>query len=265
MNKSFNPILLLCLVITLSACSLPGPASLPTAIVQPSVTSLPPTDTPFPPTDTLVPTDTSIPTPILTETPVGQIFRDDFTGALQPGWTWKNENSSRWTITTDGWLQITGEDPSLFGDGIQSNLLWRDPPTGEYQVTVHVNAATTTNFQQATLYLYQDGDNFVAINRGFCSFCVAGGNGIYMEYKYAGAWGTFRQATLSNDVYLRLVTRGDVIEGFYALQPDQWKSMGKVGNYLKNFEIGLGVSNVDSNNINSDLIGRFDYIEIALP
>jgi hypothetical protein len=68
---------------------------------------------------------------IPTATPENQIFRDDFSGTLQPGWTWEHENTDRWSITSDGWLQILGEDTALLYGQAQSNLLWRELPQGD--------------------------------------------------------------------------------------------------------------------------------------
>jgi hypothetical protein len=194
------------------------------------------------------------------------LFRDDFAGTLQPGWAWENENPSRWSITQDGWLQIIGEDASLLHNGIQSNLLCREAPTGEFQIRVHLSADPIENFQQVTLYLYQDGNNYVAMNRGYCGPCETGGSGMFMEYKFAGSWGAYNVKTEDTDVLLRLVNQGKTVTGYYSFEPGgEWHRFGRVGKYLEHAKVCLGVSNVDSAGINADLIGRFDYIEIVLP
>jgi len=122
-------------------------------------TPIPPAPEPTPVPPTVPPEPTVEPSPELTSTPEKQIFRDDFTGELQPGWTWESENPDRWTITDDGWLQIIGEDSSLLADEQQSNLLWMDLPGGDFVITVHMKAQPIVNFQQATLYIYEDPDN----------------------------------------------------------------------------------------------------------
>ena len=213
------------------------------------------------PLPTLV--NTLEPTPSVT--PVGQLFRDDFIGSIQPGWIWQNENPSRWTIQPDGWLQITGEDASLLAGGTQSNLLCRNAPDGDFQITVHLSADPIANFQQATLYLYQDGENFVAINRGFCGPCETRGSGMFVEYKYSGSFGTYHVKTEDTDVFLRLVSQERAITGYYAFEPGELQPFGKVGNYLESPKICLGVSNVDSSGIVADLVGKFDYMEVSRP
>lgn len=212
-----------------------------------------------------IPLLTNMPESTPTVTLVGQLFRDDFTGGIQAGWTWENENPSRWTITPEGWLQVIGEDASLLGNGFQNNLLCRNAPNGDFQISVHIIADPISDFQQATLYLYQDGDNYIAINRGYCSICDIGGSGLFMEYKYSGKWGTYTVKSQDTDIFLRLVSQGEAIIGYYAFEPEDWQRFGKIGYYLDNANICLGVSNVDQTGINADLVGRFDYLEISLP
>jgi len=219
----------------------------------------------------VVPTDTKPPEPTLTNTleptntPEGQIFHDDFNVGLKLGWTWQDENPDRWRITPEGWLEIAGEDPSLLGDGHQSNLLCRPAPAGDYQITVHVYANTFANFQQATLYVYMDGQNYIALLRGFCGPCFSGGNGLFMEYKMAGSPGAYKIPTDESYVFLRLVVQGTSITGYYAFAPEEWQRFGSIGNFIKDPSICLGVSNVDGQGIDADLVGMFDYIDISLP
>lgn len=196
---------------------------------------------------------------------IGSLFRDDFTGSLQKGWVWQNENPSRWEITPDGWLNIIGEDQSLLSNGEQSNLVCRDIPAGDVQATVHLFADPAADFQQATLYFFQDGDNFVAVNRGYCSPCDTGGNGIFMEYKEAGNWQSYNVKTNATDLYLRLTRRENVITATYALEPEAWATVGRVTSGLDISQICLGVTNADSSGIKADLSGEFDYLEVSLP
>lgn len=258
-------------LLSLSACG--APESTPQQVVSQPTQAEPtalPTETPIPAsTDTPAPTATSAPTAL----PEGMLFRDDFSGSLQPGWTWENEKPDRWKITDDGWLQIRGEDPSALGGQAQSNMLFRDLPSGDFMITVHVTAATNSNFQQAAIFLFEDVDNYVAINRGFCDPCFPGnGNGIFMDYKIGGkAYWLASSSTETKvqtdavDVYLRLVSQGKIIYAYYAFQPDDWQLLNRTGDFFEFKRVGLGVTNSDANGIDSDLIGSFDYFEISNP
>lgn len=251
----------------LTACNTVTQTVEPTQTVVPTNTQIP-TETQKPiPTETLtpLPTETPEPTTPPTNTPEGMLFRDDFNSELAEGWTWQEENPSRWTITEDGWLQIIGEDSGLLAEGRQSNFLWRVLPGGDVEVTVHLIAAPIVNFQQATIYFYEDGNNYVAINRGFCDICETGGDGIYMEYKIHGKWGAYNVATDDTDLYLRLLIEDKIISGYYAIEYGQWERLGRFGDYFNFTKVGIGVTNLDINGIDADLVGLFDYFEIQRP
>ena len=258
---------LLSILFVLTACGAPvqpEPTPAPPPTKAPEPTPIPPTEPPPEPTAEPSPE----PAPIIepTATPENQIFRDDFTGELQPGWNWENENPDRWTITEDGWLQIMGEDPSLLGGDAQSNLLWRDLPGGDFSISVHLKTQPLVNFQQATIYLYEDVENFVALNRGYCDICLEGGNAYYFEFKIGGEWGSYNHPTDATDVYLRLTREGDVISGYYAEEPGQWERIGRYGGtYFEFKHVGIGVTNADPNSVDGDLVGQFDYFEITRP
>lgn len=189
----------------------------------------------------------------------GVIFRDDFTGELQPGWTWENEDKEKWSITGDGFLEIIGGHDSLIGHKQQLNLLWHDLPEEDFVVSVHVIADPKENFQQAAIYIYEDPQNFVTINRGYCGPC--GGSGFYMDHRIGGAGGTYRVSSTKTDVYLRLESKNKTISGYYATQPDKWVRLGRVGNYFAFKKVGLGVTN--SGDTKNKIHGKFDWFEIS--
>ena len=262
-TKSVFPVLVICALV-LAACQSPQTAQQPPAtesVEQPTNAPVP-TNTPMP-TNTALPTET--PRPTNTPLPAGVLFRDDFNGEFQDGWRWQNENPEKWAFTDDGWLQIVGQDGFILdgGENLQTNMLWRDIPSGDIVVTVHIVTKPNTNFQQTAIFLYEDGENFIVINRGFCEPC--GGNGIYMDYRIQGSIGNYKYLTEATDVYLRLEIVGDVIAGYYALQPDQWMRLGRFGNYFTFRQVGLGVSNVDPFGADSDVVGSYDYFEISVP
>jgi len=96
--------ILLPIMLVLTPCSPAAPASTETVVKsatqlqEPTTTEIIPTATEIPPTATTEPTVGIIPT----ATSEGQIFRDDFSGSLQPGWRWESENSNKWSFTKDG-------------------------------------------------------------------------------------------------------------------------------------------------------------------
>jgi len=265
MSRKLKAVLLISFIyLTLVGCT-PAPEATP--LQGPADTKVPDTAQPEPTATEELAVDTREPTaipyqPTLTPLPAGVLFRDDFDGELQPGWEWENENPERWAITDDGWLEIVGEHDSLLGHEYQNNLLWYPLPGGDFVITVHLKTSPYENFQQATIYLYEDPENFIALNRGYCDICQTGGGGFYMEYKIGGKFNAYQIATDAEDVYLRLESKGTILSGYYATEPDQWKRIGRFGDYFDFKNVGIGVTNSGTPN---DVIGLFDYFEISLP
>ena len=265
MNKMLIPLIIILIFLVGCQAAPPEPDVVINAPPADDPTPLPPTEMPTTePTEKPQPTD--IPPPP-TNTPLaeGVLFRDEFDGELQPGWEWENENIFTWDLTDDGWLEIEGEAQSLLGDGYQANLLWRDLPNGDFVITIHLRANPSENFHQATIYIYEDPNNYIAFNRGFCDICETGGGGFFMEYKIEEinvAWGAYSAATEAQDVYLKLESVDKTISGYYATEEGEWIRLGRFGNYFEFSRVGLGVTNINAESV---VTGYFDYFEIAEP
>lgn len=219
------------------------------------------------PSEPVPPTETPRPEP--TPLPAGIIFRDDFDGYFQPGWEWYEEDPERWEFVEFGgkyWLQMTG------GVG-RTNYLLRPAPEGNFIITAHLIADPQENFQQANIGVYEDFNNYIVLNVGFCSMCVEGGEGFYMETfidnnPFDFAYRIPRDQDLK-DVYLRLVIDVDgSITGYYATPEDSqnWIKLGAFGNYFEFKTVGIGVLNVfEGENTASNIEAIYDYFEISTP
>jgi hypothetical protein len=270
-----NPILLaLPILVLLSAC---GQAETPAPTLPPDPTEEPiaePANT-EPPPPTKEPTATAIPPtaapPTATSLPQGVLLRDDFEGSLQPGWTWINEDPSRWSFTTGGKLEIVGDDVSFFMDGDfgMVNFLTRDLPDGEFAITTRVEADPDENFEQATIYIFENPDNYIALNIGYCGICSTNGPGFFMETyidnnPFGNAYAINRDSELT-DVLLKLENTGESLIGYYAIPGQDWQRVGAFGNFFDFNSVGLGATNSNSEGVVEDVVAQFDYFEISEP
>jgi len=229
----------------------------PDAVVEVPTEEVIPSDTPLP-----VPTET--PEPTLVPTPIGQIFRDDFSNGMDSSWRWENENPDNWSISNDGFLEIIAEDDfGLDQEFPMKNMLFRDLPEGEIVITMHLEAEPDTNFQQAAIWLWENGDTHVSVNRGFCAPC--GGGGFYFDYNIPGLAPTTYQLPGydQTDVYLRIEISADQISLYYAVEENQWERLGRFGNLFAFTQVGIGISNIDPFGSDDDLLARIDYFEIT--
>jgi len=69
------------------------------------------------------------------------------------------------------------------------------------------------------------------------------------------------------DIYIRLVSEGGTITGYYATKPDEWNRIAQIENSFEFNEIGLGTTNSLSVNMkpSKNLVSHFDYFEISEP
>ena len=266
MNRSLffaGGVLLLCL----SSCASPAETQVVEQAVEPMVevtATAVPTNTLLP-TSTVTPEPTSIPEP--TALPEGILFRDDFTGYLQPGWRWDSEDPTRWSfvnIQGKPWLE-------LIGTSVRSNVLMRDLPAGDFSISVHVKADPRMNFHQANIFVFQDLDNYVAVNTGYCQPCPVGGYGYFMETNSTGATAPVNhyelpRADTDMDVYLKIEVVDNVISGYYATTPGEWVRIGRFGNFFTLTSIGLSATNSSPpSGTPEDIIAQFDYFEVSMP
>jgi hypothetical protein len=203
-------------------------------------------------------------------------FREDFDGGLNPAWSWINEDPDRWQVADDGWLEITADDPPIAGDTIEIpmvNLLTRAIPQGvDIAVTTRVSADPDENFEQAALYLIEDGDSFVLVNIGFCDFC--GGKGIYLEafsnnQQLLEGLQFFPLPAEASEVWLRLEysPSGNAVVALVAVNEGEWQRVGEIVREPPAFVmLGIGAINLPGpeSNPEQDLLARYDFVELEV-
>ena len=245
MNRS-TLLITVFLGILLSACA---PPAMPSPTVSPppaaTSTSLPTATQPAP---TVTPTFTATATPY-------PLFWDDFSGELQPGWSWIRENDALWSLTSQpGFLRIV-----LDSAGRSRNLLVRSVASENFQITTHVLFKPTTNFQAAGITVYQDDAIMVNLIRAYCNttnVCV--GNGAYFDRIENGRFtgSNFGIDTkLKDEAYLRIDKEGSVFTAYYSDDGANWQAIGQHELFMTDPKVGL--TNGGSHIVGA--IALFDY------
>jgi serine/threonine protein kinase len=217
--------------------------------------------------NTSIPTNSPVPSPSSTVRPPTEIasagtFRDDFDSQLAAGWTWLAEDPSKWSLTAEsGSLQILASDSSLDGPALPYNILVRDAPTGDFEITTSLRFAPTSNYQVAGLIIFEDRGNALQFGRAFCDLpeaCV--GDGIYFDnYENGSITGSnYRTAYQGEVLYLRLQRSGNVYSGFFSENGEQWT---KLGEHVRDFSqprVGLIAAQAPT-----EIAALFDYFTIG--
>jgi len=211
----------------LLACSLAGAQPTAEIIVEPTVRaespSLPPTTAPELPTAPPEPTAVA-----------PSLFRDDFNGVLDPGWSWWKSDAPGWSLShMDGWLRLNLSTGSFFSASPPENLLVRTAPPGDFDMTTFLRFSPHNNFELAGLVVVFDDHSALQFGRGFCSTEAAApsciGDGLYFDDIQNGTpvGGNFAtQALLGLDYMLQVQRQGNTYLASLSTDGTSWTAVG---------------------------------------
>jgi predicted amidohydrolase YtcJ len=196
------------------------------------------------------------------------VFRDDFEGALDPGWSWYQNDAPGWTLSNmPGWLRLNLSTGSFFSATPPANLLLRPAPSGDFELETWLRFSPYRNFEIAGLVVVFDDHSVVQFGRGFCEVpgsaeCV--GDGLYFDNIQGGSpvGGNFPAPSLLGvDYLLRLQRQGHGYSASYSTDGSNWVSLGSHTVDKAPMSIGLIAAQAESAGNYAD----FDYFEITAP
>jgi len=164
----------------------------------------------------------------LTTGNAAELFRDDFTNQLAPGWSWIRENPSGWRVTERG-LEIRIQPGNMWGPANDAtNVLVRPLPAtknGAIEIAVTAGHRPTEQYEQADLVWYYDDRHMVKLGREL----VDGKLSIVMGREEKDRTRTIAIIPIqSAEVRLRLIGKANSIRGEYRLGDDtDWQTAGE--------------------------------------
>src|SRR5688572_6020806 len=170
-------------------------------------------------------------------------FTDNFENQLGEGWEWLAEDPSRWSLTeVPGWLQIMASDASFDGPSFPTNVLLRDAPSGDFEISTLLQFSPTSNFQFAGLVVFQDKQNVLQYGRAFCELPdICPGGGIYFDNMENGSI-TGSSPMIATDipaVHLRLRRVETTYTAYYSEDGETWILLGEQIRDLSQPRVGL--------------------------
>ena len=201
-----------------------------------------------------------------THDPTSNTWIDDFNSALAPDWSWIDEDPSHWNLTeVPGILRIVTQGESLYRAGKPKNLLLRDSPVTDFEIETKVTFDPQANFQQAAILIFQDEDNFVLLNRGFCDVGGCPGSAVFLDNMVNGKLDLANHpqtAVASQTTWLRLRKEGIQYIGFYSVDGQTWEELGRVENLLTPAKVGLTANNANADPSVSQIPADFDFFTV---
>jgi serine/threonine protein kinase len=210
-----------------------------TIVTSTAASTIPVTDTSVP---VISPTSLQTSTPPEAAAPANR-SHDDFEYELGEGWTWLAENPEKWSLSeVPGWLLIMATDANIGGPTLPENILLREAPPGDFEITTLLQFTPTSNFQFAGLVVFQDDRNVLQFGRAFCELPdTCAGSGIYFDNVENGSI-TGSSPMISMDspvIYLRLQRVGTTYTGYYSEDGEKWTLLGEQIRDLSQVRVGL--------------------------
>ena len=181
------------------------------------------------------------PTPAESAPPSGLLWLDEFSDlTLDPAWAWVREDPTYWSLAAaPGHLRITTQTGGIAGPGsTQRNILLATAPAGDYQITTRVTIKPTKNYQHAAILVYQDGENYVELNRAYVD-----GQTVDFDGEVGGAITSLQRSETATTLYMRIVKRGVTYSGYYSPDGQAWELAGQHVAHLDAPRIGLSAAN----------------------
>jgi len=191
------------------------------------------------------------------------LFRDDFNGAMEPGWTWIRENPSTWSLTGTS-LRIELEYGDLWQGWTNNcrNLLVRPAPgTNHYTIELKLDATLVAPVNQAHILLYLNDDNYVrfglSVSRSDGQIYrtvvhEVGGSIVHHVFSVYG----------SGSIFLRVVREGQGAQLYYSSDGNSWDLHYTISDLLfTNDRVGLVA--FDGSEPSSSSVADYDYFQIA--
>jgi hypothetical protein len=195
------------------------------------------------------------------------VFRDDFNGSLDSGWSWYQSDTPGSSLThTPGWLRLNLSQGSFLSDTPPQNLLIRAAPAGDFDMSTRLRFNPHNNFELAGLVVVFDDHSVLQFGRGGCFFeapapgCI--GDGLYFDSIQGGAaaGGNFATpAALGLDYTLRLQRTGNTYTASYM---DSNGSSGTLGSHTVNKAPG-SIGLIAAQSTVAQPYADFDYFEMT--
>jgi beta-xylosidase len=186
------------------------------------------------------------------------LWTDNFNATtLDPNWSWVNEDPTHWSlINQPGFMQIITQTGGVAGTtSSQKNILVREAPFADFQITTKVTINPTQNFQFAALQVFQDEDNYVQINRAY-----AFGNTINFDIEIAGVLTGVHISLPNTTIWFRITRQVNNYIGYYSTDGTTYTEVGRGSVALFNPKVGISAAN----NLSGvpEIPADFDFFEL---
>ncbi len=157
---------------------------------------------------------------------------DEFNSTtLGSQWSFVNPDPANWSLSAvPGDLQLNTAGGSVWTTvNTAKNIVLQAVPSGSFDIITHLDFNPTKNYQTAGILLWQDMDNFVWLNRGYCGPCTPWQSMIGLSVEKAASASSPATALYTvSSMYLKLSVSAGLATGYYSVDGKIWILLGTV-------------------------------------
>lgn len=189
------------------------------------------------------------------------LFRDDFNGSMQSGWTWTRENPATWSLPANG-LRIESEYGDLWQGWTNNcrNMLLRPAPSSDFTIEAKLEVSLVAPINQAHILLYYNDDYYVRFGP-----VLSYGYQVVIDVVHEVGGGIAHQSAVSwgnNLVYLKIQKSGSSASCYYSSDGLNWTLHRTISNL--NFSADqVGLVAFDGSEPPSASVTTYDYFQIS--
>lgn len=189
------------------------------------------------------------------------LFRDDFNGSMQSGWTWTRGNPATWSLPANG-LRIESEYGDLWQGWTNNcrNMLLRPAPSSDITIEAKLEVSLVAPINQAHILLYYNDDYYVRFGP-----VLSYGYQVVIDVVHEVGGGIAHQSAVSwgnNLVYLKIQKSGSSASCYYSSDGLNWTLHRTISNL--NFSVDqVGLVAFDGSEPPSASVTTYDYFQIS--
>jgi hypothetical protein len=192
--------------------------------------------------------------------PTSLPFVDNFESpTLDSCWSWVNEDTSHWSLTTrSGWMQIVTQRSYA---GSAHNILVRPKPLSpNYSFETHLQFEPWADFHSAGILLWKSAEHVIEL---FRSKTADQGQVIALQSVDLECGPQLFPPNILTDIYFRGVVIGDVAQFYWSSDGIQWNYVGQNScPWLSDTDVRIGLMVHNGDRLPPEIPADFDYFKI---
>lgn len=193
------------------------------------------------------------------------IFLEDFTAVSLADWEWVREDPTAWSLfARPGYLRMTTQTGTLDEENTIENLLLREAPAGDFELSTRLEFTPTARYHEASLFLYVDDDNYIKLSRLYSDNSTEPDTYFLQQERAGQRVKGFHAPAAEAITELTLRVDARFIVGLYKNQEGAWVTLGQfpLEPNVTYPQLGISAYHGITRNPSPPIAVDFDFIKV---